>query len=524
MKCIYQLLTMGVILSLVLSCKSDDDGDPVLSNQKPDGFEITVIQVTSSLAQLDWGDVTDPDDDSITYTIWLNDEEIQAGFNDSGFLFEQLEAETGYTGKVAASDGKGGISESAFAFSTEEFTVGWKRFLGGSANDVARSVKQTDDGGYIATGHSASVDGDVGDNEGDTDFWITRLDENGNLLWETNFGGSDEERSNDIQQTSDGGFIVAGHAVSSDGDVSENNGGEDYWIVKLDQSGSLVWETSLGGSDADVAQSVRQTTDGGYIVSGNSFSSDGDVGNNNGDSDYWIVKLDANGSMVWETNLGGSGEDIARSVQQTVDGGFVVAGSSLSSDGDVGNNNGDSDYWIVKLDKDGNLVWETNLGGSGSENAYEIQQTSDDAFIVAGSASSSDGDVKNNHGLSDYWIVKLNGSGNLVWEANLGGSETDIARSIQQTAEGGYVVIGRSSSMDGDVESNQGNWDFWVVKLNGEGGLLWENNLGGSARENAWSVRQTADGAYILAGSARSDDGDVGGNKGGQDFWIVKLQ
>ncbi|MDN5202719.1 fibronectin type III domain-containing protein [Fulvivirgaceae bacterium BMA10] len=524
MKYINQLFILVITLSIVLSCKNDDEGDPVAPNQKPDNFEVTVTQVTSRSAQLDWEAVTDPDGDNITYTIWLNDEEAQAGFSDSEFLLEQLEAETDYTGKVAASDGKGGITESAFAFSTEAFTIGWKRFLGGSANDVARSIQQTDDGGYIATGHSASSDGDVGDNEGDTDIWITKLDENGNLLWETNLGGSNEDRSNAIQQTTDGGFVVAGHSASADGDVSENNGDEDYWIVKLDQSGSLVWETSLGGSDTDIAQSIQQTDDGGYVVVGHSFSSDGDVGNNQGHADYWIVKLDASGSLVWETNVGGSNEDIARSIQQTSDGGFVVAGSTSSFDGDVGGNNGEQDYWIVKLDQDGDLEWETNLGGSSPENAYEIQLTSDGEFIVAGSSLSSDGDVQSNHGLSDYWIVKLDDGGDVVWETNLGGSDTDIARSVEQTTDGGFIVTGRSSSLDGDVEDNEGSWDFWIIKLNSEGSLLWENNIGGSARENAWSVKQTADGAYIVAGSARSDDGDVGGNKGGQDFWIVKLQ
>ncbi len=283
-----------------------------------------------------------------------------------------------------------------------------------------------------------------------------------------------------IQPTSDGGFIVAGTSISNDGDVGGNNGDFDYWVVKLDASGGLVWETNLGGSDRDWAYSIQQTTDDGYIVAGESDSNDGDVGGNNGGYDYWIVKLDASGNLVWETNLGGSNNDRAYSIQQTTDGGYIVAGVSSSNDGDVGGNQGDWDFWIVKLDASGGLVWETNLGGSDRDWAYSIQQTTDDGYIVAGTSSSNDGDVGGNILGGDYWIVKLDASGNLVWETNLGGSNYDSARSIQQTTDDGYIVAGYSRSNDGDVGGNNGSIDFWIVKLDAElsvGDYLINNNV-----------------------------------------------
>jgi len=403
--------------------------------------------------------------------------------------------------------------------------IDWETNLGGNSYDRAFSMQQTNDGGYIVAGVSYSNNGDVGGNHGIYDYWIVKLDTSGGLIWETNLGGSDWDWATSIQQTTDGGYIVAGHSKSNDGDVGGNNGGYDYWIVKLNASGDLVWETSLGGSDEDKAYSIKQTSDGGYIVAGTTESNDGDIGDNNGLKDYWIVKLDASGDLVWETNLGGSHYDEAKSIQQTTDGGYIVAGESRSygGDGDVGGNNGLSDYWIVKLDASGDLVWETNLGGSDWDNAYSIQQTTDGGYIVAGVSRSNDGDVGGNNGNNDYWIVKLDASGDLVWETNLGGSDWDWAYSIKQTSDGGYIVAGDSHSNDGDVGGNYGGNDYWIVKLDASGSLVWETNLGGSSADVAYSIQQTTNGGYIVAGEAWSHDGDVGENNGGGDYWIVKL-
>jgi len=410
------------------------------------------------------------------------------------------------------------ISTSLFSQSIE-----WETNLGGSNNDATSSIQQTTDGGYIVAGYSYSPDGDVGGNNGVGDFWIVKLDSTGSLVWETNLGGSNSDVAFSVQQTTDDGYIVAGRSASIDGDVGGNNGDNDYWIVKLDSTGSLLWETNLGGSGNDTAYSIQQTIDGGYIVAGLSFSTDGDVGGNNGIFDSWIVKLNSTGSLVWETNLGGSSSDNAFSIKQTTDDGFIVAGGSNSADGDVGGNNGGYDYWIVKLDSTGNLIWETNLGGSNEDVAFSIEQTTDDGYIVAGHSFSTDGDVGGNNGDSDYWIVKLDSTGNLIWETNLGGSNWDIAYSIKQTTDGGYIIAGYSESTNGDVGGNNGNFDSWIVKIDSTGNLVWETNFGGSNGDYAESIEQTTDGGYIVAGYSFSTDGDVGGNNGGFDYWIVKL-
>ena len=328
-----------------------------------------------------------------------------------------------------------------------------------------------------------------------------------------------------MRQTSDGGYIVAGSTTSpNDGDVTGNHGGYDSWIVKLTNAGAIDWEKSLGGTGADHAYSVRQTTDGGYIVAGYSNSHDGDVTGNHGGDDYWVVKLTAAGDIDWQKSLGGSWNDNGMDARQTADGGYIVTGWSNSFNGDVTGNHGGNDYWVVKLDSTGNIVWQKSLGGSGNDNSWgEIQQTADGGYIVAGQSNSNGGDVSGNHGGYDYWVVKLTDAGAIDWQKSLGGSGFDEGYSVRQTSDGGYIVAGFSESNDQDVSGNHGGRDAWVVKLGPSGNILWQHPLGGSGQDQAQCMRQTADGGYIVAGSSDSHDGDVTGNHGGTDYWIVKL-
>ncbi|GHS95363.1 hypothetical protein AGMMS50276_10670 [Synergistales bacterium] len=408
--------------------------------------------------------------------------------------------------------------------------IEWQKSLGGSGSDgtyCTYSIQQTSDGGYIVAGWSASKDGDVTGNHGDSDYWIVKLDSTGGIVWQKSLGGSMGDSTYSIQQTSDGGYIVAGWSASNDGDVTGNHGDNDYWIVKLDSTGGIVWQKSLGGSSRDYATSIQQTSDGGYIVAGLSSSKDGDVTGNHGYSDYWIVKLDSTGGIVWQKSLGGSGYDEAFSIQQTSDGGYIVAGRSNSNDGDVTDHHGDNDYWIVRLNSTGGIVWQKSLDWAGSDAGYSIQQTSDGGYIVAGDSFrpyySNRGDISGYHGLSDYWIVKLDSTGDIVWQKSLGGSGIDRAFSIQQTSDGGYVVAGESDSNDGDVTGNHGDNDYWIVRLNSTGGIVWQKSLGGSGYDVTHSIQQTSDGGYIVAGYSNSNDGDVTGNHGNYDYWIVKL-
>ena len=406
--------------------------------------------------------------------------------------------------------------------------IEWQKCLGGSIGEPAYSIQQSADGGFVVAGYSWSIDGDVSGNHGLSDYWIVKLDTAGNLVWQKSFGGSNNDVAWAMDQTADGGFVVAGYSRSNDGDITSNAGLTDYCIMKLDAAGNLEWQKSLGGSDDDWAYAIRQTTEGGFIVAGHSKSNDGDVSGNHGDWDYWVVNLDVNGNLLWQRSLGGSDEDEAYAVVQTADGGFVIAGGSDSNDGDASGNHGDGDAWIVKLDLNGNLLWQKSLGGSGDDYAYSIQQTTDGNLIVAGSSPSNDGDVSGNHGHTDYWIMKLDDSGNLLWQKSLGGSDYDQVNSIQQTIDGGFIVAGYSYSSDGDVSVNHGLNDYWIVKLDTAGNLVWKESLGGSDYDQANSIQQSADGGFIIAGLTFSNDNDVSGNHDdnfgtSEDYWIVKL-
>ena len=402
--------------------------------------------------------------------------------------------------------------------------ISWQKSFGGDSVDYANDIQQTSDGGYIVAVRSYSIDGDVTGNHGNGDYWIVKLDSSGTLSWQKCLGGSGDDVPWSIQQTSDGGYIVAGSSRSTDGDVTGNHGTDDFWIVKLAANGNLTWQKSLGGSQQEWAESIQQTTDGGYIVAGWSLSYDGDVTGNHGSLDYWIVKLDSSGNLAWQKCLGGSDDDESISIQQTTEGGYIVAGWSYSNDGDVIGNHGNDDFWIVKLAANGNLSWQKCLGGSDGDGALCIKQTTDGGYIVAGLSYSHDGEVTGNHGLSDYWIVKLAANGNLLWQKSFGGSNWDDALSVEQTTEGGYIVSGRSMSMDGEVTGNHGSWDYWIIKLTANGNLSWQKCFGGSWDDIAFSIKQTTDGGYIVAGRSGSFDGDVTGNHAYGDVWIVKLK
>jgi len=409
-------------------------------------------------------------------------------------------------------------------------SIQWQKSLGGTGYDAAYSIQPTSDGGYVVAGESDSNDGDVTGNHGDADFWIVKLTANMGIQWQKSLGGSDYDASHAIQQTSDGGFVVAGESYSNDSDVSGNHGLDDCWIVKLSAGGDIQWQKCLGGSNNEIAYSIHQTTDGGYIMAGTSASNDGDVSGNHGGYDYWVVKLDSVGSIQWQKSLGGTNYDAAQSVQQTFDGGYIVAGYTLSNDGDVSGNHDTTgnyyDYWIVKLLANGAIQWRKCLGGTGDDEAFSIHQTLDGNYIVAGESNSNNGNVSSNHGNFDYWIVNLNGAGGIQWQKCLGGTSYDNAFSISLTQDGGYIVAGEGDSNDNQVTGNHGGGDYWIVKMNSIGSIQWQKCLGGTSGDYAYSILQTADGGYVVAGESYSNDGDVSGHHGSigaVDYWVVKL-
>ena len=357
--------------------------------------------------------------------------------------------------------------------------VVWQKVFGGSNDDRAYSIQQTSDGGYIVAGYTWS-------SSNREEVYILKLDANGNKVWEKTFGGSYDDRAYCIQQTSDGGYIVAGYTSSA------GVGSYDVYILKLDTNGNEVWSKTFGGSSDDLAYFIQQTSDGGYVVAGYTWSS-------SKWEDVYILKLDANGNKVWEKTFGGSDNDGAYSVQQTNDGGYVAAGYTKSF------GSGWYDAYVLKLDENGNNVWEKTFGGNSWDEACSIQQTSDGGYIVAGYTSSF------GSGSYDVYILKLDTSGNEVWSKTFGESSDDLAWSIQQTSDGGYIVAGYTKSF------GAGGEDVYILKLDAVGNKVWEKILGGSYDERAYCIQQTSDGGYIVAGYTSPF------GAGNYDVYIIKM-
>jgi hypothetical protein len=401
--------------------------------------------------------------------------------------------------------------------------IEWQRCLGGSGRDEANSIMQTMDDGYIIAGYTTSSDGDISGYKGKGDAWIAKLDYYGNLQWQRCLGGSEIDVAFSVKQTVDGGYVVACQTYSNDKDVTDNYGDSDYWIVKLDADGNIEWQKCIGGSSIELANDIIQTQDFGYVIAGYTRSNDEDVSGYTDGGDAWIVKLDNSGNLVWQKCLGGSNFDELSSIQDTQDGGFITAGNTLSDDGDVSGYHDYYDAWVVKIDGAANIQWQRCLGGTKIDIFESIQETQDGGFIAAGHTVSTDGDIEGSHGNYEAWIVKLDKAGNIQWQKCLGGSSIEEANSIQQTEDGGYIVAGKTGSVDGDVSGVNGWMDYWIVKLDEAGNIQWQKCLGGDNKEEAFSIYQTSDNGYVVAGVSPSNNGDVSGNHGIEDAWIVKI-
>ncbi len=404
------------------------------------------------------------------------------------------------------------------SLSAQAPAIQWQNTIGGSDYEDLQSVRQTADGGYILGGFSLSnISGDKTENSlGSADYWVVKLDATGLIQWQNTIGGDTGDGIFSLQQTTDGSYILAGASDSNiSGDKTENSlGGSDYWVIKLDAAGNIQWQNTIGGNDGDFLLSVQQTTDGGYILGGNSDSGiSGDKSENNlGGRDYWVVKLDAAGNIQWQNTIGGNSSDFLLSIQQTADGGYMLGGYSDSGiSGDKTENSlGSIDYWVVKLDVAGNIQWQNTIGGNGADVLISIQQTADGGYMLGGySESDISGDkTENSLGLNDYWIIKLDVTGSIQWQNTIGGDNNDELHSLQQTTDGGYLLAGNSvSSVSGDKTENNvgGSIDYWIVKINDAGDLQWQKTIGGNDRDLLYSAQQTAEGGYILGGYSLSN-------------------
>lgn len=404
--------------------------------------------------------------------------------------------------------------------------------FGGSDEDSASEVVEATDGNYVVVGTTRSNNGDITDKTGtDADIWVLKIDPEANIIWSKTLGGSNDDFGHSIKNTSDGGYIVSGYSRSSDGDVGGNEGFQDFWIVKLTADGNIQWEQNYGFLGGEQAFNAFETADGGYFVSGFlDVTGSGGQGNDDGRSklhgvgEFWGIKMDSNGNKVWRRYFGGSANDRCFDSVQTEDGGFLMIGSSESDDFDITDAKGSYDYWVVRVDDTGNLLWTKSYGGEEIDVAYGLTPSKDGNFIMVGDSRSADQDVSNPKGNADLWAVKFRGDGQLLWEKSFGGSAFDSAKSILALQNGSYVISGSTRSADGDVSANRGQNDAWLILINESGGLQFEIAVGGSDLDFANHAMETTDNKIILVGDTLSSDGDISENKGGNDLLIAKIK
>ena len=402
----------------------------------------------------------------------------------------------------------------------------WQRNYGGTNGDIGSKIIETADKGYIVFGQAASIDFDVTENKGIYDYWIFKLDSNLNIEWQKTIGGSALEYCKSGVITTDSSYLILGYTVSSDGDISNPIGENDIWMVKISQAGELIWDRSYGGIGGEYGECIINTLDGGFIMVGaTAGSEDHDVSGNHGSMDFWVVKLDAEANIQWQKCYGGSDYDYGYSITQTSDGEYIVAGKSESDDGDVAENKGFADFWVIKIDSVGTIEWERTYGGTLFDVAYSIKATGDGGCIVVGQTDSNNGDVSGFHGgPTDWWSLKLNNLGGIEWQLALGGSGPEEADIVVNVIDSGYVIAGFTGSNNMDVSGQHGDGDFWVLKINKTGNLIWQKALGCSETDKAFDLIITSDSNVIVIGhNGGINDGDVIGNHGAYDVWIVKL-
>lgn len=400
----------------------------------------------------------------------------------------------------------------------------WTRSFGGSRQDHAFAVDNTTDGGCVLAGFTNSNNKDV-HGKHDTnmhiaDIWVVRLDSKGDTIWTKAIGGSNDDYCHSVFETSDGDFFVAGFSESSDYDVPSNQGSSDWYLIKLDKQGKIIWSKSLGGSSGENPMDAIESADGNYFIVGYSNSNDGDIPFNRGSLDALVVKMNKNGIIKWIKTFGGSKTDKATSVFATQDGGVIIAGYTESSNGNIPNNKGKNDFWVIKLNNNGNIDWSKTFGGSQNDYAQSVLQLPDGNYIVAGSSGSNDGDFCNSSD-NGLWVLKLTSTGDAIWIKSF--SESGAA-SIIQTVDGGFAMISSSKSNDLDIPiGNQAYPNYRLLKIDSAGSLQWAKSYGGSHLDVCTDVVQLNNYGLLITGFAQSKDGYVWDNNGETDFWQVKL-
>lgn len=414
----------------------------------------------------------------------------------------------------------------------------WNYRYGGDSIDGSTTFIRTNDDGYVFGGYSTSgANGDKTEpSRGSFDFWVVKTDSAGIMQFNFRFGGLSQDILTAIKQTTDGGYLLGGYSSSGiSGDKTQNSRGLfDFWILKTDASLNKLWDRRFGGNDNDQLYDVFQTADGGYVLGGWTASgANGDVSDTSrGGIDYWVLKTDSSGNKLWDKRYGGDAQDIFARMTEMPDGGFLLCGSSASdSSGEkTQDSHGSNDYWILRIDSVGDILWDRRFGGSGTDFTSDIELIIDGGVIVGGwSDSPMDGDKSEPPvGGQDFWVVKIDTLGNKIWDRVFGGiANEDDFGNIIQTLDSGLLITGTSYSNIGGSKSedNLGLEQGWLIKTDQLGNQLWDKTIFTTGHDETALTMQSADGCFLISIPTQAG---IGGYKtqdtrGFNDFWIIKL-
>lgn len=388
--------------------------------------------------------------------------------------------------------------------------IRWDKSYGGNHAELLFDAVPTADYGFILAG--SSVSGKTGNktsaNQGDLDYWVWKMDENGELVWQKNFGGSGFDLLQSIKLTPDGGFLLAGSSNSPKGPdkLEDSKGGQDFWVIKLDAGGGVQWQKTLGGDGPDELVTAVVVPGGGYLLCGRSESgkSADKTLETRGNMDYWLVRLDAEGRVLWDKSYGGKYADMVKDAVATPDGGFLIGGTSNSPESidKLYKSNGQGDYWVLKLDKSGAIEWQQVYGGDQEDDLTCILPTIDGNYILAGYSASNPGFNKtesNRRGI-DFWVIKINDQGHILWQKTYDYGEVDILSSVLENPDGTLILAGFAKP-EGKKDA-EGINDYLLIKTDPEGEILWDRTIGSDGEDILRRAIITRDGGYLLAGTS----------------------
>ncbi len=361
-------------------------------------------------------------------------------------------------------------------------------------------------------------------------FQVSVYSQNMEITWQQCYGGSEQDNAYDIIEVT-GGYLIVGWTESNDGDISFNNGGSDGWIIKTDSTGNILWEKTYGGTKGDNFRRIIPDNNGNYYILGASNSSDGDVSYDpyTDSWDHWILKIDLDGNIIWDKIIGGNESDVLWTGSSTLDGGVVALGWTYSNDGDVSINYGGADTWMIKLNSEGELEWDFTIGTDWIDKGQAVMQTSDGGYLASSNSMLGEGGnitCEPHSYMAEAVLTKLDADRNIEWQHCYGGSDHDGIVTLLEVGDG-YIFGAYTSSNDGDVSGWHGESDVWIVKLDFYGNIIWQNALGGSNWETLDNINQLTSGEFVSFCVTRSNNGDVSGNHSlseyDHDIWMIKL-